>query len=542
MTVRTRFAPSPTGFLHIGGVRTALFNWLLARRHGGQFLLRIDDTDQQRHVEAAVALILEGFRWMGMDWDEGPEVGGPYGPYFQSQRQDRYRAAVDRLVADGRVYRDYSTEAERAADRAAVEAAKRAYRFRRPEYSASQLATFEAEGRPFALRFAVPPGRTIAVDDLIKGRVEQKSDDLGDFVVVRPDGMPLYNFASAVDDAEMAITHVVRAEEHLSNTFAQVLVLEALGHPLPQIAHVPYVAAPGSKKKLSKRDGAVGLHEFINLGYLPDAMMNYLARLGWSYDASSELFTRAELIEKFSLDRVNSSPASHDPDKLFWIQGEWMKAVSTAEKVRSTNPYVEHAAEFRAWNAARTSPEGAPQGYLPFLRPPLPEVPPERAGRLAAVIEALGDRLKTYSDIVKLGAYFSGDAIGDRPGAPRGGRAARVGRPVRRGDARGPGQGLRGDRRPEAGRRGQRRARGHDGAGGRARPVRLPGDPGPRRVPAPDRPDARDARRAGRLTLNQRERRWASTSSGCATRCSTSRRRCRRRCSASWASRRGGCS
>src|SRR5919107_2216137 len=209
MTVRTRFAPSPTGFLHIGGGRTALFNWLLARHHGGQFLLRIDDTDQQRHVAEAIELILDGFRWIGMDWDEGPEVGGPYAPYFQSQQADRYRRAAAALVASGHVYRDYSTEAERAAEKAAAERAKVAYRFRGTPPTDKQVARFEAEGRPFALRFRVPLGRTL----------------------------------------------VVRAEEHLSNTFAQLLVFEALGSPLPAFAHVPYLAAPGSKMKLSKRDG-----------------------------------------------------------------------------------------------------------------------------------------------------------------------------------------------------------------------------------------------------------------------------------------------
>src|SRR5262245_30603646 len=181
MSVRTRFAPSPTGFLHIGGVRTALFNWLLARHHDGQFLLRIDDTDQERHVEDAVPKILEGFRWMGLDWDEGPEVGGPHGPYFQSQRTTLYRDAAQRLVASGHVYRDYSTEAERAADKSAAEAFKRAYRFRRKPRSEADLAHFEAEGRPFALRFQVPLGRTLVVPDLIKGNVEQKSDEIGDF-------------------------------------------------------------------------------------------------------------------------------------------------------------------------------------------------------------------------------------------------------------------------------------------------------------------------------------------------------------------------
>jgi glutamyl-tRNA synthetase len=382
MTVRTRFAPSPTGFLHIGGVRTALFNWLLARHHGGQFLLRIDDTDQQRHVEEAVGLILGGFRWMGMDWDEGPEVGGPHGPYFQSRRGDKYRAAADALVASGHAYRDYTTEAERAADRAAKESAKVAYRFRRLPITDEQQRQYEAEGRPYALRFQVPLGRTLVLDDAIKGPVEFNTDEIGDFVIVRPDGSPLYNFASVVDDADMRITDVVRAEEHLANTFPQLLVFEALGHAPPRFAHVPYVAEPGSKKKLSKRFGAVGLDHFIDLGYLPEAMMNYLARLGWSYDASSEIFSRAELIEKFSLERVNSSPASHDPDKLFWIEGEWMKTLPLERKV---------------------------EGVLPFLRDEGligESIDGPARERVEAVVVALGDRLKVFSDILKLGRYF----------------------------------------------------------------------------------------------------------------------------------------
>ncbi|MBX6315217.1 MAG: glutamate--tRNA ligase [Isosphaeraceae bacterium] len=393
MTVRTRFAPSPTGFLHIGGVRTALFNWLWARHHGGQFLLRIDDTDQQRHVEEAVKLILDGFRWMGMDWDEGPEVGGPHGPYFQSQRGDKYRAAAERLVASGHVYRDYSTEAERAADKAEAERRKVAYRFRRKPYTDEQLRQFEAEGRPYALRFQVPPGRTLQLLDLIKGNVTFSTDEIGDFVIVRPDGSPLYNFASVVDDADMQITHVIRAEEHLSNTFPQLLLFEALGYPLPQFAHVPYVAEPGSKKKLSKRFGAVGLDYYIEQGYLPEAMMNYLARLGWSYNETQEIFSRAELIEKFSLDRVNSSPASHDPDKLYWIEGEWMKTLPMERKV---------------------------EGVLPFLkREGLVSEPldPATRRRIEQVIEALGDRLKVFSDILKLGRYFFTDRLTYDPDA-----------------------------------------------------------------------------------------------------------------------------
>ncbi len=399
--LRTRFAPSPTGFLHIGGVRTALFNWLLARHHGGQFILRIDDTDQQRHVEEALRRILDGFRWLGIDWDEGPELGGAFGPYFQSQRWEIYRRAAERLLAAGHVYRDYSTEQERAAEKAAADRQKRAYRFRRPPITDQQAAQFEAEGRPYALRFQVPLGRTLVVHDLIKGDVAFATEEIGDFVIVRPDGTPLYNFASAVDDVEMGITHVVRAEEHLSNTFPQLLVFEALGAPLPAFAHVPYVAEPGSRAKMSKRKLPeyeklgilVYLHQYIERGYLPEALLNYLARLGWSYDGTQEIFARDELIEKFSLDRVHSAPASHDQDKLFWIEGEWMKRASLERKV---------------------------QGVLPFLvgegliAEPLSD--PDRA-RIERVLVALGDRLKVFSDILKLGRFFFTETPGYDPDA-----------------------------------------------------------------------------------------------------------------------------
>ncbi|WP_165250425.1 glutamate--tRNA ligase [Paludisphaera soli] len=401
MSVRTRFAPSPTGHLHIGGVRTALFNWLLARKHGGQFILRIDDTDQERHVDEAVQKILDGFRWLGLNWDEGPEVGGPCGPYYQSQRQDRYRAAIDKLVADGKVYRDYSTDAERNVDRDAAKKDKRAYRFRRIEYSDADLARFEAEGRPYALRFEVPSGRTLVLNDLVKGEVTFATDEIGDFVIVRPGGQPLYNFASVVDDVDMKITHVVRAEEHLSNTFPQILVLEALGAEAPAFAHIPYVAEPGSHAKMSKRKTEeyekrgvlVFLHQYVQKGYLPDALVNYLSRLGWSYDDSQELFKRAELIEKFSLERVNSSPASLDPDKLFWIEGEWMKETPLADKVA---------------------------GALPFLvAEGLASDPLDDATRskLEAVILALGDRMKVFSDVVKMGRFFFADEVAFDPDA-----------------------------------------------------------------------------------------------------------------------------
>ena len=401
MSVRTRFAPSPTGFLHIGGVRTALFNWLLARHHGGQFVLRIDDTDQQRHVEDAVGLILEGFRWMGMDVDEGPEVGGGHGPYFQSMRTEKYTEAARRLEASGHVYRDYSTEAERAAENAAAKAAKTPPRFRRKPVSDADRARFEAEGRPFALRFQVPLGRTLVLNDLVKGPVELKTNEISDFVIVRPDGSPLYNFASTIDDIDMEISHVVRAEEHLTNTFPQLLVFEALGASLPAFAHIPFVAEPGSKTKISKRKHEeykksgvyLYLHEYRELGYLPEALMNYFARLGWSYDDHQEIFSRAELIEKFSLDKVNSAPASHDKDKLFWIQGEWMRTLSIEQKLAGVLPYL--------------------------IRENLVVEPLQESDgtRIVQVIEALGDRLKVFSDILKLGRYFFTNGVTYDPDA-----------------------------------------------------------------------------------------------------------------------------
>ena len=400
-SVRTRFAPSPTGYLHIGGVRTALFNWLLARHHNGQFILRIDDTDQQRHVEESVGKILDGFRWIGIDWDEGPEVGGGYGPYYQSQRSEIYKQAADRLLASGHVYRDYSTEQERAAEKAVADRAKRAYRFRRTPISDAEAARLDAEGQPYALRFQVPTGRTLRLHDLIKGDVEFSTDEIGDFVIIRPDGTPLYNFASVVDDVSMKITHVVRAEEHLSNTFPQLLVFEALGAELPAFGHLPYVAEPGSRSKMSKRKIAeyeksgilVYLHQYIEKGYLPEALLNYLARLGWSFDGTQEIFNRDELFEKFSLERVTSSPASHDQDKLFWIQGEWMKTLPVERKVESVIPFLER--------------EG-------LVVEPLSD---EARTRIIRVIEALGDRLKVFSDIVKLGRFFFGESLSYDPDA-----------------------------------------------------------------------------------------------------------------------------
>ena len=321
--MRTRFAPSPTGYLHIGGVRTALFNWLITRRLGGQFILRIDDTDAGRNRPEALQPILDGFRWLGIDWDEGPEVGGPYGPYFQSQRGELYRSAALRLLAEGKAYPCYRTREELDAERKQAEAAKTTYVHRgqyRETAAAECMRLYEAN--PAALRFKVPAGRTVVVEDLICGPVKNETDNIGDPVILRPDGSPLYNFATVVDDFGFKITHVIRAKEHLSNTPVQVLFYEALGYELPKFAHVPVVNAPASTKKLSKRDAKKFMtpeivaklravhalpadwtdEQFMNqempnpvmvafyetLGYLPASLVNYFGRLGWSLDDKTE--------------------------------------------------------------------------------------------------------------------------------------------------------------------------------------------------------------------------------------------------------------
>jgi glutamyl-tRNA synthetase len=349
--IRTRFAPSPTGYLHIGGVRTALFNWLFARRHGGQFILRIDDTDQQRNVEEALQPILDGLHWLGIDWDEGPGVNGPFAPYYQSQRSDRYRAAVEKLMAGGHAYHDYATTAELQAEREAAEREKRQFRYSRRFMAETPVdrARFEAEGRQAVVRLKMPTEGTLVLDDLVRGRVEFDWAREQDHVVQRTDGTCLYHLANVVDDHDFEITHVIRAEEHLSNTPRQVFILEALGYSRPIYAHLPFVAEPGSKTKLSKRklDKYLKNRDFAQLvehgrkiaeaighpveadafnpvivdfyqtvGYLPEAIINYLALLGWSLDDKTEHFSYEELIANFSLERVNKAPASFDPKKL----------------------------------------------------------------------------------------------------------------------------------------------------------------------------------------------------------------------------------
>jgi len=420
MNVRTRFAPSPTGYLHIGGVRTALFNWLFARKHGGQFILRIDDTDQQRNVEEALAPILHGFRWLGIHWDEGPEFDGPHAPYYQSQRGERYATAVEQLLEAGAAYRDWARPEEIQQEREAAVKEKRPFRYSRrwmEQYPADR-ARFESEGRQCVVRLKMPSEGKLVVRDLVRGDVEFEWAREQDHVVQRADGSCLYHLATVVDDRDFGITHVIRAEEHLSNTPRQIFIAENLGYPLPEFAHLPYVAEPGSKNKLSKRKldkylknpdfkklfehgdsiakrlglevaaetfNPVIVDFYEQIGYLPEAIVNYLLLLGWSLDDRTEDFTREEMIEHFTLDRVVRSPASFDPAKLAAFQERYMQRLPIKQKVALVVPFLQKAGLIES--------------------PP----PCETGPYVSQILEAAGDRLQAAGDILDFDYFFVPD-------------------------------------------------------------------------------------------------------------------------------------
>jgi len=325
--VRTRFAPSPTGDLHIGGARTALFNWLLARHQKGVFVLRIEDTDAARSTQESIQVILDAMTWLGMDWDEGP--------FYQTQRIHLYREAAEELLAKGRAYRCYCTPEELDAKR---EAALKAGR--KPKYDRTCLHGKVARpDTPFAIRFLSPDEGKTVVEDLIQGRVEFDNTELDDLIILRSDGLPTYNFSVVVDDATMAITHVIRGNDHLNNTPRQIQIYQALDYPLPAFGHVSMILGP-DKKKLSKRHGAQSVMEYKKMGYLPQAVVNYLVRLGWSYGDQEE-FTRQELIEKFSLEAVGKSAAAINPGKLDWLNSQYIKRTDLDELVKMFRPFIE---------------------------------------------------------------------------------------------------------------------------------------------------------------------------------------------------------
>jgi glutamyl-tRNA synthetase len=368
-TIRVRFAPSPTGYLHVGGARTALFNWLFARRHGGVFVLRIEDTDVERSSQDMVDGILDGMRWLGLDWDEGPLVDGPYAPYFQSARGDRYRAMADRLVGEAVAYYCYCKD-----DRCTCR-----------ELTPEVVADRERDGVPRAIRFHVPPGE-MRFDDLVHGTIVFDGANLEDFVILRSDGHPTYHLSVVTDDVDMKITHVVRGDDHISNTPKQILLYQALGADVPRFAHVPLILG-ADRKRLSKRHGATSVMEYAREGFTPEAMVNFLALLGWSPGDDRELFTREELVSVFALDGISGGDAVFNVEKLEWFNQQHMTRLAPDELARRLQPALDAAG---LWN---------------------PDYVGDRHAWFAAVVELLKPRARRLSDFVAQGRCFFSDAI-----------------------------------------------------------------------------------------------------------------------------------
>ncbi|CAH1433463.1 unnamed protein product [Lactuca virosa] len=334
--VRVRFAPSPTGNLHVGGARTALFNYLYARSKGGKFVLRIEDTDLERSTKESEEAVLRDLSWLGLAWDEGPGVGGDYGPYRQSERNDLYKQYAEKLLQSGEVYRCFCSneELEQMKEIAKEKQLPPVYSGKWAHATDEEVQQELSKGTPYTYRFRVPKEGSLTINDLIRGEVSWNLDTLGDFVIMRSNGQPVYNFCVTVDDATMAITHVIRAEEHLPNTLRQALIYKALGFPMPSFAHVSLILAP-DRSKLSKRHGATSVGQYREMGYLPQSIVNYLALLGWSDGTNDEFFTLEQLVEKFSINRVNKSGAIFDSTKLRWMNGLHLKALPMEELIKT---------------------------------------------------------------------------------------------------------------------------------------------------------------------------------------------------------------
>ncbi len=356
-SLRVRFAPSPTGYLHIGGARTALFNWLFARHNKGVFILRIEDTDEVRSTEDSVNGILESMTWLGLDWDEGPDLGpgpnlqpgaplglapfrGEFGPYFQMQRLDKYQAACEELLKKGMAYACYCTPEEVEKMRELALLAKRPPKYdgRCRNLTAEERAAKEAAGKKKSIRFKTPQSGHTRFLDIVRGGLDFENVLLEDFVILKTSGVPTYNFACVVDDHHMEISHVIRGDDHLSNTPRQVLVYEALGWKLPQFAHLAMILGSDGSR-LSKRHGATSVTEYRDAGYLPEVLLNYLALLGWGTEDSQNIFTQDEMKEKFSLERCSKSPAAFDPNKLLWMNGEYIRKTPAAKLAELAKPF-----------------------------------------------------------------------------------------------------------------------------------------------------------------------------------------------------------
>ncbi|MBI2856992.1 MAG: glutamate--tRNA ligase [Chloroflexi bacterium] len=340
--LRARYAPSPTGFPHVGNIRTALFNWLFARHYGGRFIVRIEDTDLARLVPGATNVILESLRWLGLDWDEGPEVGGDYGPYFQSQRLDLYRDAAQRLVREDSAYHCFCSPQRLEEMRAEQLRRKQPPKYDRRcrELSLAEAEKLRSSGIVPVVRFKTPPGGETTFQDLIRGTVTFDVATLDDFVLLKSDGYPTYHLASIVDDRHMRISHVLRADEWVSSTPRHMLLYQAMGWEPPLFAHLPMILGR-DRAKLSKRHGAASITEFRDMGFLPEAMLNFLALLGWSLDDKTELFTREELVQHFSLERIGKTAAIFDLEKLEWMNGLYVRKLSTERFAALAMPFLE---------------------------------------------------------------------------------------------------------------------------------------------------------------------------------------------------------
>ncbi|AAU21740.1 glutamate--tRNA ligase [Bacillus sp. GM2] len=344
--VRVRYAPSPTGHLHIGNARTALFNYLFARSQGGKFIIRIEDTDRKRNIEGGEQSQLNYLKWLGIDWDESVDVGGEYGPYRQSERNDIYKTYYEELLEKGLAYKCYCTEEELEKERE-----EQAARGEMPRYSGKcrnltkeEQEKLEAEGRQPSIRFKVPQGEVIRFDDIVKGEISFETDGIGDFVIVKKDGTPTYNFAVAVDDYLMKMTHVLRGEDHISNTPKQIMIYNALGWDIPAFGHMTLIVNE-SRKKLSKRDESIiqFIEQYEELGYLPEALFNFITLLGWSPVGEEELFTKEQFIEIFDVNRLSKSPAVFDTHKLKWVNNQYVKKLDLDQVIELTVPHLQKA-------------------------------------------------------------------------------------------------------------------------------------------------------------------------------------------------------
>lgn len=368
MNIRTRFAPSPTGALHIGGARTAIFNWLFARHYGGKFILRIEDTDQTRSTEEYITEIIDAMTWLGLDWDEGP--------FRQSERLSVYQSHIEKLLETGKAYRCYCAPHELEARRKEAQSQGRVYRYEGKCRNSKSYPSNE----PSAIRFITPDLGGIEVEDLVRGAITFDAKEIDDFVIQKTDGFPTYNFAVVIDDITMNITHVIRGDDHIANTPKQILIYEALGYETPKFAHVSMILG-SDKTKLSKRHGATSTVAYREMGYLPEALLNYLVRLGWSY-GDQEVFSKEELVEKFTLDNVGKSPAVFNPEKLLWLNGLYIR-----------NKPTEEIAEL----------------VIPFLQRKGFQVTVDE--KLVKIVENLRERAKTLVELADSADYFFADEV-----------------------------------------------------------------------------------------------------------------------------------